>query len=147
MAAVATKALLELEDVSVEYVLSDRRVRAVEHVSLSVAPGETLGIAGESGSGKSTLANAILQILKPPAPTGRDRHGARAPARADRARRADDGPRRRRPARDPARGEAAPGRARLRDRVHHARPLAPDRVERPDLDHVRRRDRGDGSRR
>jgi peptide/nickel transport system ATP-binding protein len=67
MAAVATKALLELEDVSVEYALRDRRVRAVDHVSLSVAPGETLGIAGESGCGKSTLAAAILQILKPPA--------------------------------------------------------------------------------
>ena len=64
---VATDALLELEDVCVDYVLRDRRVRAVEGVSLSVAPGETLGIAGESGCGKSTLANAILQILKPPA--------------------------------------------------------------------------------
>ena len=64
---VATDALLELEDVCVDYVLRDRRVRAVDGVSLSVAPGETLGIAGESGCGKSTLANAILQILKPPA--------------------------------------------------------------------------------
>ena len=67
MSAVATRTLLELDDVSVEYALRDRVVRAVDGVSLSLAPGETLGIAGESGSGKSTLANAILQILKPPA--------------------------------------------------------------------------------
>jgi peptide/nickel transport system ATP-binding protein len=64
---VATGTLLELEDVCVDYVQRDRRVRAVDGVSLSLTPGETLGIAGESGCGKSTLANAILQILKPPA--------------------------------------------------------------------------------
>jgi peptide/nickel transport system ATP-binding protein len=67
VSAVATGTLLELENVVVDYVLRDRRVRAVDGVSLSIAPGETLGIAGESGCGKSTLANAILQILKPPA--------------------------------------------------------------------------------
>ncbi|MDX6570001.1 MAG: peptide/nickel transport system ATP-binding protein [Gaiellales bacterium] len=65
--AVATDELLGLENLSVEYVLGDRRVRAVDGVSLSIAPGEILGLAGESGCGKSTLANAVLQILKPPA--------------------------------------------------------------------------------
>ncbi len=67
MSAVATDALLRLEDLSVDYVLRDRRVRAVDSVSLSIAPGEIVGLAGESGCGKSTLANAVLQILKPPA--------------------------------------------------------------------------------
>jgi peptide/nickel transport system ATP-binding protein len=66
-APVATKALLELDGLSVDYVLGDRRVRAVDNVSLSIAPGEILGLAGESGCGKSTLASAVLQILKPPA--------------------------------------------------------------------------------
>jgi peptide/nickel transport system ATP-binding protein len=67
MSAVATRELLRLEDVVVDYELRDRVVRAVDGVSLALAPGETVGIAGESGSGKTTLANAILHILKPPA--------------------------------------------------------------------------------
>ncbi|MGW5687338.1 ABC transporter ATP-binding protein [Nonomuraea sp. NPDC003754] len=55
--------VLSLEDVSVTYSIASGQVPAVRGVTLSLAPGEALGIAGESGSGKSTLAMALLRLL------------------------------------------------------------------------------------
>jgi peptide/nickel transport system ATP-binding protein len=59
--------LIELDDLVVEYLLPNRRVRAVDGVSLSVGAGEIVGLAGESGCGKSTVAHAILRVLRAPA--------------------------------------------------------------------------------
>lgn len=59
--------LLEVEDLSVEYVTDARTVRAVDRVSFTVGEGEVFGLAGESGCGKSTIANAILRLLRDPA--------------------------------------------------------------------------------
>jgi peptide/nickel transport system ATP-binding protein len=59
--------LLEIQDLSVEYVTETRTVRAVDRVSFSIAEREVFGLAGESGCGKSTIANAILRLLRDPA--------------------------------------------------------------------------------
>jgi peptide/nickel transport system ATP-binding protein len=65
--AVAHETLVELDQLVVDYVLAGRRVRAVDHVDLSIGTGEIVGLAGESGCGKSTIANAIMQLLRAPA--------------------------------------------------------------------------------
>jgi len=67
MIETATKPLLDVEDLCVDYVTDQGRVRAVDRVSLQLGRGEILGIVGESGCGKSTLLYAIARLLSPPA--------------------------------------------------------------------------------
>ena len=67
MSAVATRPLLEVKGLCVDYLTEQAAVRAVDSVSLDIRKGEFLAIVGESGCGKSTLLFSIAQLLTPPA--------------------------------------------------------------------------------
>ncbi|KOX27235.1 peptide ABC transporter ATPase [Streptomyces sp. NRRL F-4707] len=78
-----TRPVLDVTGLDVHYGGRRRRRRVLHGVSLSVAPGETVGLIGETGSGKSTLARTVLGLVRPTAGSvvldGEDvtAHGAR----------------------------------------------------------------------
>jgi len=59
--------LLDVRNLSIEFVTAQGMVTAVRDVSFRIAAGEVLGLVGESGSGKSVSALAILRLLPPQA--------------------------------------------------------------------------------
>ncbi|GAB3618371.1 ATP-binding cassette domain-containing protein [Okibacterium endophyticum] len=58
-------ALLSVEGLAVDYASRRRGTfRALEDISFTVRPGETMGLVGESGSGKTTIGRAILGLAR-----------------------------------------------------------------------------------
>jgi len=62
-AASPEAAILVVDDISKHFETPEGAVTALDHVSLSVAPGEFVGVIGPSGCGKSTLFNIIGGLL------------------------------------------------------------------------------------
>ncbi len=59
--------VLDVRNLSVDYVSTQGLVHVVDDVSLTLRRGEVHGLVGESGCGKSTLARSLLRVLGPPA--------------------------------------------------------------------------------
>lgn len=59
------KKILEIVGLCRDFGEGAAKVRAVDNVSLSMEPGQILGVVGESGSGKSTLARIVMGLDKP----------------------------------------------------------------------------------
>ena len=60
--------LIVLDDVCKHFKVSGGMLKAVDHVTLDIYKGETLGLVGESGCGKSTLGRvAWASTRRPPA--------------------------------------------------------------------------------
>jgi len=57
--------VVSVEKLSVSYSTVYGTVRALNQVSLAIAPGDSIAIVGESGCGKSTLGHSIVRLLPP----------------------------------------------------------------------------------
>jgi len=63
-------ALLAVEALRVEFPTRQGTLVAVDGVSLTIAPGEVLGVVGESGAGKSLTGAAVIGLIDPPGRIG-----------------------------------------------------------------------------
>lgn len=64
---------LIVKNLEVEFKTSENYVKAVDDISFSIAPGETMGMVGESGSGKSISSLSIMGLV--PSPPGKITNG------------------------------------------------------------------------
>ena len=58
--------LLEIKDLSIQYVTDENTISAVNGVSFSLEEGTTLGLVGETGAGKTTTALGIMRLVPDP---------------------------------------------------------------------------------
>lgn len=56
--------LLDIRNLTIEFMTANRPVKAVDRVSMTLSEGEIRGLVGESGSGKSLIAKAICGVTK-----------------------------------------------------------------------------------
>lgn len=56
-------AMLTIDDLRTSFIQAGKKLTVIEGVSLSVEPGETVGVVGESGCGKSVTSMSIMQLL------------------------------------------------------------------------------------
>jgi len=65
----AAEPLLDIRNLRTYFSVRGHTAKAVDDVSLSILPGQTLGLVGESGCGKSVTAHSIMRLI--PSPPGR----------------------------------------------------------------------------
>jgi ABC-type dipeptide/oligopeptide/nickel transport system ATPase component len=58
--------LLEIKNLRTYFYIRGYVAKAVDNVSLTIYPGETLGLVGESGCGKSVTAHSIIRLIPDP---------------------------------------------------------------------------------